>query len=224
MRNWPRIALVDPDLTFSCPPPVTAAVGMDALSHAVDSLHCRLATPASDAKGLEGARLVGRYIRARVHFAFGHRGAVRDGTSQPDRGTRCRDHRYLRCACAGRSHGWAVWPSARLLLRGQHAADHGVQPAGQHRETRRLAFALGVNHPGYTPTQQAEAAVAAIRDLCADLDVPHMRDLIRAEDPDVLAGKAEANTSTPSNPRAVTSADYHAMFAREMAMAARPTR
>ena len=49
MRNCPKIALVDPDLTLSCPPSLTAAAGMDALSHAVDSLHCRLATPASDA-------------------------------------------------------------------------------------------------------------------------------------------------------------------------------
>ena len=63
MRNCPRIALVDPDLTLSCPAAVTAASGMDALSHAVDSLHCRLATPASDALALEGARLVARYIR-----------------------------------------------------------------------------------------------------------------------------------------------------------------
>ena len=58
MRNCPRIALVDPDLTLTCPPSLTAASGMDALSHAVDSLHCRLATPASDALALEGARLV----------------------------------------------------------------------------------------------------------------------------------------------------------------------
>jgi alcohol dehydrogenase len=58
MRNCPRVALVDPDLTLSCPPALTAAAGMDALSHAVDSLHCRLATPASDALALEGARLV----------------------------------------------------------------------------------------------------------------------------------------------------------------------
>src|SRR5215471_18196498 len=63
MRNCPRVALVDPDLTLSCPPALTAAAGMDALSHAVDSLHCRLATPASDALALEGARLVALYIR-----------------------------------------------------------------------------------------------------------------------------------------------------------------
>src|SRR5262249_44877706 len=62
LRNCPRIALVDPDLTLSCPAAVTAAAGMDALSHAVDSLQCRLATPASDALALEGARLVATYI------------------------------------------------------------------------------------------------------------------------------------------------------------------
>src|SRR5215470_1194124 len=63
MRNCPPVALVDPDLTLSCPPALTAASGMDALSHAVDALHCRLATPASDALALEGARLVARHIQ-----------------------------------------------------------------------------------------------------------------------------------------------------------------
>ncbi len=53
-RICPRVALVDPDLTLSMPPALTAATGMDALSHAVDSLHCALANPASDAMALEG--------------------------------------------------------------------------------------------------------------------------------------------------------------------------
>ncbi len=81
----------------------------------------------------------------------------------------------------------------------------------------RLAVALGADHPGLTQSQLAQAAIDAIRDLNADLGVPPMRELIRAEDLDVLADKAEANTSTPSNPRAATAADYRAMFAREMA-------
>ena len=50
-RICPRVALVDPDLTLTVPPAMTAATGMDALSHAVDSLHCRLATPARPAGG-----------------------------------------------------------------------------------------------------------------------------------------------------------------------------
>jgi len=104
MRNCPRIALVDPDLTLSCPAPVTAASGMDALSHAVDSLHCRLATPASDALALEGARLVGRYIR-RVRRARRHRSQVRDGAGQPDRRPGRRADRRLGGTRARRGHG-----------------------------------------------------------------------------------------------------------------------
>lgn len=80
----------------------------------------------------------------------------------------------------------------------------------------RLAVALGADHPGFTQSQLAHAAVAAIRDLNADLGVPPIRDLIKTEDLDVLADKAEANTSTPSNPRAASAADYRVMFSREL--------
>src|SRR4029079_17911781 len=66
MRNSPDGALGGTDLHLACPPALAAAAGMDALPHAVDSLHCRLATPASDALALEGARLVARYIRRAV--------------------------------------------------------------------------------------------------------------------------------------------------------------
>ncbi len=65
-RICPDVALVDPDLTLSMPARLTAATGMDALSHAVDSLHCRLANPASDALALEGARLVALYLERAV--------------------------------------------------------------------------------------------------------------------------------------------------------------
>ena len=64
-RICPDVALVDPDLTISMPARLTAATGMDALAHAVDSLHCRLATPASDALALEGARMVALYLDRR---------------------------------------------------------------------------------------------------------------------------------------------------------------
>ena len=82
----------------------------------------------------------------------------------------------------------------------------------------RLAVALGTDHPGLSETQLAQAAIGAIRQLNADLDVPPMRALIRAEDLDVLADKAAANTSAPSNPRTATAADFRGMFARELAV------
>jgi alcohol dehydrogenase len=217
MRNCPRIALVDPDLTLSCPAPVTAASGMDALSHAVDSLHCRLATPASDALALEGARLVARYIRR----AF---------TEPDDIEARC--GMAQGSLTAGLAVGLTDVSGAHALaeaMGGLYGHPHGYccavsmpvimaynLPVSADKYAR-LAIALGADHPGLTETQLAQAAIEAIRALNADLRVPPMRDLIKAEDLDVLAEKAEANTSTPSNPRAATAADYRVMFARELA-------
>ncbi|MDR2986274.1 MAG: iron-containing alcohol dehydrogenase, partial [Nocardiopsaceae bacterium] len=216
MRNCPRIALVDPDLTLSCPAPVTAASGMDALSHAVDSLHCRLATPASDALALEGARLVARYIRR----AF---------TSPGDIEARC--GMAQGSLTAGLAVGLTDVSGAHALaeaMGGLYGHPHGYccavsMPAIMEYNLpvsadkyARLAVALRADHPGFTQAQLAEAAVAAIRDLNTDLRVPPMHDLIKADDLDVLAAKAEANTSTPSNPRPAAAADYRAMFAREL--------
>jgi alcohol dehydrogenase len=216
MRNCPRIALVDPDLTLSCPAQVTAASGMDALSHAVDSLHCRLATPASDALALEGARLVARYIRRAV-------------ATPADIEARC--GMAQGSLTAGLAVGLTDVSGAHALaeaMGGLYGHPHGyccavsMPPIMEYNlpvstdKYARLAIALGADHPGFTQTQLAEAAVRAIRDLNADLGIPPMRELIRPEDLDVLAAKAEANTSTPSNPRPAAAADYRAMFAREL--------
>jgi alcohol dehydrogenase len=218
MRNCPRIALVDPDLTVSCPAPVTASSGMDALSHAVDSLHCRLATPASDALALEGARLVALYIRR----AYGAPSDIeaRSGMAQGS-------------LTAGLAVGLTDVAGAHALaeaMGGLYGHPHGYccavsMPAimaynlpVSSEKYARLALALGADHPGFTQTQLAQSAIDAIRQLNADLDVPPMRDLIRAEDLDILADKAAANTSTPSNPRTAAAADFRGMFARELAI------
>ena len=79
----------------------------------------------------------------------------------------------------------------------------------------RLAVAMGAGQPSDGEERLARAAIAAIRQLNTDLEVPALGTLIRPEDLDVLGEKAAANTSTPSNPRAATAADYRAMLARE---------
>jgi alcohol dehydrogenase len=65
-RLAPRIALVDPDLTHSLPPSVTAATGMDALTHAIEAYTCRLANPVSDALALRAIGLIARNLRRAV--------------------------------------------------------------------------------------------------------------------------------------------------------------
>ncbi|MCC6445737.1 MAG: iron-containing alcohol dehydrogenase [Armatimonadetes bacterium] len=62
----PALALVDPELTFSCPPSVTAASGMDAFCQAIESYTSIRATPLTDAIALEAVRLTGRAVERAV--------------------------------------------------------------------------------------------------------------------------------------------------------------
>jgi alcohol dehydrogenase class IV len=71
----PRVALVDPDLTLSCPPGVTAASGLDALTQAVESYVSIHATPLTDALALHAAQLLLRHLPA----------AFRDGADRAAR-------------------------------------------------------------------------------------------------------------------------------------------
>jgi alcohol dehydrogenase len=216
MRNCPKVALVDPDLTVSCPPSLTAAAGMDALSHAVDALHCRLATPASDALALEGARLVARYIR-------------RAATSGADIEARC--GMAQGSLTAGIAVGLTDVAGAHCLaeaIGGLYGHPHGYccassmppimeynLPVSTDKYTR-LAQAFGVVPGLGDDAELARLAIEFIRRLNRDLGVPPMRQLIRAEDLELLGRKAEQNTSTPSNPRPADASAFAAMFASEM--------
>ncbi|MGH3235745.1 MAG: iron-containing alcohol dehydrogenase, partial [Streptosporangiaceae bacterium] len=60
----PRIALVDPQLTVSCPPPVTAASGLDALTQCLEPLVSSRASPLTDGLASEGLRRAGAGLRA----------------------------------------------------------------------------------------------------------------------------------------------------------------
>jgi alcohol dehydrogenase len=216
MRNCPRIALVDPDLTLTCPPSLTASSGMDALSHAVDSLHCRLATPASDALALEGARLVALYLRAA--FATPSDVEARCGMAQAS-------------LTAGIAVGLTDVSGAHCLaeaLGGLYGHPHGFccavsmppimefnLPVSEQKYAR-LAAAFGIERNGKDDEEMAVAAIEYVRQLNRDLDVPRMRDLLRIEDLDVLGQKAEQNTSRPSNPRSADAAAFREMFAREI--------
>jgi alcohol dehydrogenase len=217
MRNCPRVALVDPDLTLTCPASVTASSGLDALSHAVDSLQCLLATPASDALALEGARLVARYIRR----AF---------RSPSDIEARC--GMAQGSLTAGLAVGLTDVSGAHALaeaMGGLYGHPHGyccavsMPPIMEFNlpvsasKYARLALALGAGQPGDSEIRLARSAITAIRQLNQDLGVPAMSTLIKPSDLDLLGEKAAQNTSVPSNPRAATAEDFREMFAGEIA-------
>jgi alcohol dehydrogenase len=216
MRNCPRVALVDPDLTLSCPPALTAAAGMDALSHAVDSLHCRLATPASDALALEGARLVARYIRraAAAPADIEARCGMAQGSLTAGIAVGLTDVAGAHCLAEaigglyGHPHGYCCADSMPPIMEYNLPVSAG--------KYARLAHAFGITPGAAGHEELARLAIEFVRQLNRDLAVPPMRQLIRAEDLALLGQKAEQNTSTPSNPRPADAAAFTAMFAAEL--------
>lgn len=216
MRNCPKVALVDPDLTLSCPVSLTAAAGMDALSHAVDSLHCRLATPASDALALEGARLVAHYIRRAVASPadIEARCGMAQGSLTAGIAVALTDVAGAHClaeaigALYGHPHGYCCANSMPPIMEYNLPVSTG--------KYARLAHVFGIASDGREDAQLARLAIEHIRQLNRDLAVPAMQQLIRTEDLQLLGQKAEQNTSTPSNPRAADAAAFTAMFAREV--------
>lgn len=76
----PLLAVIDPVLTYSCPPALTASSGVDALSHALDALGSVRAQPISDLLAVEAARLVFGHLRAA--FKRGDDSAAREGMAR----------------------------------------------------------------------------------------------------------------------------------------------
>ncbi len=215
-RICPRVALVDPDLTFSVPSRITAATGMDALSHAIDSLQCRLDTPASDGMALEGARLIGMYLER----------AVKDGS---DIEARC-----------GMMQGSLVAGLAVGItdVSGTHSIAEAVGALYDHPHGEccaiglpmimefnlpvsgpkyaRLAMAFDIDTSQMDDDEAAWAAINYVRELNGRIGIPTLNSLMDEKDLDILAQKAFANTSTPSNPRIAEVADFRDMFVREL--------
>ena len=211
-RICPRVALVDPDLTMSMPPALTASTGMDALSHAVDSLHCRLATPASDGMALEGARLIALYLRKAV--AEPANVEARCGMAQASlvAGLAVGITDVSGCHCLAESigavydhpHGVCCAVTMPIIM------DYNL--AVSEEKYARLAGPFGIERENRSDRQLAQAAVDYVRELNRDLGIAPLGELIHRSDLDVLAEKAEANTSRPSNPRAADKTAFRTML------------
>jgi len=215
-RICPRVALVDPDVTFSVPPRITAATGLDALSHAVDALQCRLDTPASYSMALEGARLNAMYLERAV--ADGSDIEARCGMSQASLvagiavGITDVSGTHSIAEAVG-----AVYdlPHGECCAIGMPMIMEFNLPVSTSKYAR-LAYAFGLDTLGMDEASAARAAIDYIRDRNDRLGIPKLRDLIDEADLDLLAQKAFANTSTPSNPREASVSDFREMFVLEL--------
>jgi alcohol dehydrogenase len=171
-------AILDPELTVGLPPAVTAATGMDALTHAIESYVSRFAQPLTDHFALEAIRLIGRSLRTAVH----------NGQDLPAREDMLTGSMYAGlafCSAAtGMVHGLA------MPLGGQFNVPHGIANAVllpyvmRHNlvaaldRYRNVAIALGERVEHLSVRQGAEQAIAAVEALSADIGIPsHLDDL-----------------------------------------------
>ncbi|MBN2022312.1 MAG: iron-containing alcohol dehydrogenase [Pirellulales bacterium] len=216
----PRVALVDPDLTLSCPARLTAGCGADALGHAIEACLSRRANPLATALGHEAVALV-----------VGHLGRA---VSSPDDGEA--RHALSLAAVLG---GMAL-ESAGVTV--THALAHAVGallhvPHGEAvamatpvnlrynapacaEQYARLADVCGLG--GATPAEQADRFVARIVDLLASVGLPD-RAFVPHESASVLAPRLAQNAidgTTPSlhdNPRPIERAQLEDLFGELLA-------
>jgi len=199
----PDVAILDPRLLASLPARITAFTGMDALTHAVESLHSQQAEPFTDALALHAIRLIADSLPA----------CVRQG-----RDLRARGQMLVAATLAGQAFTNAMVCVIHALahtLGGRLGVPHGLAnaillPYGMEYNLAQAApryalaaEALGVRRPGLGAEEAARAAVQAVRSLSAGIGLPAR--LREAGVPrEALAEVAEASLSDGSivyNPR-----------------------
>ena len=213
-RLAPRIALVDLSLTMSVPPAITAATGMDVLTHAIEAYTGRRASPVTDALALHAIRLVAAHLAD----AYGH------GDN-----AEAREGMMMASLIAGMAFGNADVAGVHCLaeaLGGRYDTPHGIANAVMlppvmrynivtaPRRHAEVATALGIDTRSLTDDVAADRAVDAVAALAHRLGIPSLRELngVTAADFPALAVTAAANSSTPSNARPIDAADYETIL------------
>ncbi len=209
-RIAPRFAIVDPALTLSLPPALTAATGMDALTHAIEAYTGRKATPITDALALHAIRLIASHLVVAVH----------DGSNRA-----AREGMIMASLIAGMAFSNSDVASVHCVaeaIGGRYDTPHGVANslflpylfafnAGAAPERHAdVAVALGVAEPGDPVEQAAQAAAAMLSFLAAEIGIPPLRDIpgINPDDFPWVAAASHANLSNPSNAREMREEDY----------------
>ena len=218
----PHYALVDPRLTYSMPPHVTAHTGIDALAQAIAGMVARCRTPIGDAIALEAVRMMGRSIVT----------ATKDGANASARAD---------MACGSMMAGLTMnisdctaEHSLGQAIGGVKHVPHGLtiglvlvetlERERQHvpEQLERVADALGA--PALPPGAPADGAraVEAIRRILRDLDFPVLRDIGVTEDEvETLTDLALSDFFITQAPTPWSRAEVLAAFRQALALTSR---
>ena len=201
VNDIPEVAVVDPDMMSTMPKSLTAATGMDALTHAIEGYitkgHCAI----SDMFHLEAIRLISENLRSAVN-------------NDPDGREGMALGQYI--AGMGFSNvGLGIVHAMAHGLSALYDTPHGVacaillpvglaynKPAAGERY-RAVGRAMGVeNIDGMTDDEAADATIAAVRKLSEDVGIPaDLKGILKEDDVEFLSESAFADACCPGNPR-----------------------
>lgn len=203
-NDIPTCAVVDCELMMSMPKGLTAATGMDALTHAVESYVTPGAWTMSDMFELKAIELIARHLRAAVEN--GNDRTAREGMAEAQ---------YI--AGMGFSNvGLGIVHSMAHPLGAFYDTPHGVANAlllpyvmeynadsPAREKYLGIARAMGVDTTGMSVDQGVRAAIDAVRTLSRDIRIPQrLREIgVREEDIPALAEAAFNDVCTGGNPR-----------------------
>ena len=210
-NDIPAVAIVDPDMMSSMPKGLTAATGMDALTHAIEGYTTKAAWEIPDMFHIEAIRLISENLRDAVE----NKPSGREGMALAQ---------YI--AGMGFSNvGLGIDHSMAHTLSAHYDTPHGVAcamllPISMEfnrdytgERYRAIAKAMGVE--GTETMSQEEyrdAAIAAVRKLSKDVGIPEKNERIKEEDLEQLAKDALADACYPGNPREATLEQVIEMF------------
>lgn len=211
-----KVALLDPKLTVTVPPHITASTGMDALTHAIEAYTVKVSEPVSDALALYAIELISNNLV----------NAVKNGED-----IEARACMLVGSLLAGIAFSHSDVGSVHCMaeaLGGVYDAPHGICNAVLLpyvmeynvefclEKYSRIAQAMG--EVFYTIEEGAMKAVERVKELAVDVGLPSFKSLgVKEEDLEKLADMAAKNISTESNPREMTKEDYLTLFRRAMA-------
>ena len=218
-NDAPEVAVVDPEMMATMPAGLTASTGMDALTHAIEGYTTQGAWEMSDMFHLKAIELISKNLRDAVAEAkSGVPGSGREGMALAQ---------YI--AGMGFSNvGLGVDHSMAHTLSAHFDTPHGVACAmllpiamefNKPVVTERLAqvaVAMGVDTTGMSTDEAADAAIAAVKQLSVDVNIPTVCEAITEEELDTLTRDAMADACFPGNPREATYDDVMGMFRKIM--------
>lgn len=213
-NDIPAIAIVDAELMYTLPRGLTAATGMDALTHAIEGLITKGAWEMSDMFEIKAIDMINRYLPTAVNEPSNAEARNGMAVAQYIAGMAFSN------VGLGAVHGMAHPLGAIFDI------PHGVANAlllpivmefnmpAAIEKYGEIAKAMGVYKQGMTPDEAAQAAVDAVRELAVRVGIPqHLAELgIKEEDLPRLAEAAMADVCTPGNPRDVTYDDILALY------------